>query len=222
MKITDVNAKTGVSIKELNRLNRDYWYHGTSLENVESIEKLGVIAFYNQGNMLDFGAGFYLTDTRERADAYISRVPIISREYVPMVRREWAVVEFKFNPFALLFGKPDKTDEQEITVLNGLNYMYKNFATHNEEFAKFVFDNRLNTLNNVNNKNQHSIDIIWGVMSDSFPDQVMYDFVNGKITYEEAILKMQKPNSMKQLYIGNQRICDMLILSNVFIGSQQG
>ena len=59
-------------------------------------------------------------------------------------------------------------------------------------------------------------------MSDSFPDQVMYDFVNGKITYEEAILKMQKPNSMKQLYIGNQRICDMLILSNVFIGSQQG
>ena len=217
MRIADVNAQTGIPIKELNHLNRDFWYHGTSVDGAEDIQKLGVIALYNRGNMLDFGAGFYLTDTRERADSYMSRVPVVGPGYRTMKRTEWAVMEFKFNPFMLLFGNPDETNEQEMTVLRGLNYTYRNFAKHNEEFAKFVFDNRLN---NVNNENPHGFEIIWGVMSDNFPDQIMYDFSNGRLTYEDAIEKLQKPNSMKQLYIGSQRICDMLILSNVFRGSQ--
>lgn len=217
MKISDVNARIGISVKELNRLNQDLWYHGTAVENVKSIQELGVEASHNLGNTLDFGAGFYLTDTKERADSYMSRVPVFSPDYKPMTRTEWAVIEFQFNPYCLLFGNPDKTDEREITVLNGLDYTYRNFAKHDDAFAEFVFYNRLN---NVHNENPHGIEIIWGVMSDSLPDEVIYDFSNGNLTYTEAIEKLRKPNSMKQLYIGSQRICNMLRISKVFQSSQ--
>lgn len=215
MKISDINARTGISIKELNFLNRDFWYHGTSFEGAESIDKLGVIADFNRGNSLDFGEGFYLTETKERADSYMSRVPVIGADGEPVKRTEWAVIEFKFNPYNLLFGNPSETVKDEITVFSGLSYTYKNFAKHNEDFAKFVFDNRLK------NEKVHCIDIIWGVMSDSIPDQVMIDFLNNELTYERAIEKLMKPNSMKQLYIGSQAICEMLKLSKLFRCSQE-
>ena len=215
MRIEDVNAQKGIPIKELNLLNRDLWYHGTSLEDAKNIEKLGVVVDYNYGNSLDFGAGFYLTDTKQRADSYMSRVPVIGADGEPSKRNEWAVIEFQFNPYTLLFGNPNVTNESELTVLNGLHYKYKNFAKHNEDFAEFVFKNRLN------NERQHDFDIIWGVMSDSIPDKVMLDFVNGELTYDQTIGKLMKSNSMKQLYIGSQLICEMLKLSNLFQGSQE-
>lgn len=215
MKPADVNARTGVPIRELNRLNSDVWYHGTSEEGADSLQKLGVIALYNRGNMLDFGAGFYLTDTKERADSYISRVPVIRANYEPMKRKSWVVMEYRFNPYQLLFGDPETTTTEELIAIEKPGYAFRNFAKQNEEFARFAFDNRLN---NVNNEKPHGIDIIWGVMSDNFPDQIVYDYLNGRLTYEEAIEKMQKPNSMKQLYVGNQRICDMLELTNMFVG----
>ena len=223
MKTSDINAKTGIPIKELNHLNRDFWYHGTSLEGAESIKKLGVLADFNHGNSLDFGAGFYLTETKKLADSYMSRVPVIGADGKLTKRTEWAVIEFKFNPYTLLFGSPSETSKDELTVFNGLSYTYKNFAKHNEEFAKFVFDNRRNSLESPNSRNVHCIDIIWGVMSDSIPDQVMIDFSNNELTYEQAIEKLMKSNSMKQLYIGSQAICEMLEFSNIFIfrGSQE-
>ena len=207
MTVEEVNKLTGIPIKELNRLNRDLWYHGTSLDGAENIRDEGVDAFYNVGNMLDFGAGFYLTDTRERAENYISRVPVITADGKVEKRKEWSVVEFNLNPFELLFaeGIPSR-------------YKYLNFPKHNEVFARFAFDNRLN---NVDNEKPHGIDIIWGVMSDNFPDQIVYQYKDGELSYEEAIGKLQKPNSMKQLYIGNQEICDMLEVTNVFEGVAQ-
>lgn len=216
MKINDVNTKTGIPIKELNLLNRDLWYHGTSLENADNIKKLGVQAEYNRGNSLDFGSGFYLTDTKERADSYMSRVPVVGADGELIKRTKWSVIEFHFKPYVLLFGNPEETNETELTVLNGLNYTYKNFAKHNEDFAEFVLDNRLN-----NNKKTHCFDIIWGVMSDSVPDQVVRDFSSGDLTHDQAIKKLMKSNSMKQLYIGSQSICKMLKWSNLFQGSQE-
>lgn len=35
------------------------------------------------------------------------------------------------------------------------------------------------------------------------------------ITYNEAISRLQKPHSMKQLYIGNQELCDLLKITNM-------
>lgn len=83
---------------------------------------------------------------------------------------------------------------------------------HDEKFAKFVFENRLK---NVYNENPHGYDIIWGVMSDSIPPEIIMSYLNNEITYENAIKALQKPQSMKQLYIGNQAICNMLHISNL-------
>lgn len=161
-----------------------------------------MLARHNVGNMLDFGSGFYLTDTKERADSYISRIPVLNKDLQFVNRSRWSVIEFSFNPFSLLFN-----DE------NVGKYTYKNFPKHNEEFAKFAFFNRIN---NLFMENPHGYDIIWGVMSDNLPDKIVYDYQEGLITYDEAIEKLQKPNSMKQLYIGKQSICDMLEISNIY------
>ena len=61
--IPTISKQTGISIRELNRLNRDLWYHGTTIANAENISKNGVIADYNLGSELDFGPGFYLNCT---------------------------------------------------------------------------------------------------------------------------------------------------------------
>ena len=197
--IQEVSKKTGISVKELNRLNQDFWYHGTTLKDAENIRENGVIASYNCERMLDFGTGFYLTDTHQRASNYISRVPVITASGGLERRKEWAVVEFMFNPCKLLF-------------CNENQYLYRNFPKHNEEFAEYVFHNRIDCV-----EGYKTYDLIWGVMSDSIPSEAIIDYKKGKIPYEEVIKVLQKPNSMRQLYIGNQVICDMLVLNNVYI-----
>lgn len=198
-KIEKISVETGIPIKELNQLNRNKWYHGTTIESACNIQKIGVIANYNLGSELDFGTGFYLTDTYERAESYISKLPITDIDGNIMKRTEWAVIEFDFNPFEILF-------------LGNGGYKFKIFPKHNEEFAKFSFDNRLN---NVYNEKPHGYDIIWGVMSDSFPVKLLLDYKNGITTYEETISLLQKPNSMKQLFVGKQEICDKLIITSI-------
>ena len=76
--IQTISQQTGISIRELNRLNQDLWYHGTTIESAENIAANGVIANYNIGDQLDFGPGFYLTDTYERAVSFISRSPVLT------------------------------------------------------------------------------------------------------------------------------------------------
>lgn len=203
--IEKLSLDTGISVKELHRLCQTKWYHGTTLEGAQNIQKIGVLANYNIGSELDFGMGFYLTDSLKKAETYISRVPIMDENGKPKKRTEWAVIEFEFNPFELLFMQDN-------------SYTYRGFPKHNEEFAKFAFENRLN---NVYNENPHGYDIIWGVMSDSVPVQLILDYKNGNITYPEAILQMQKPNSMKQLYIGNQEICNMLKITTVDVKKEE-
>lgn len=197
--IERVSSETGISIKKLNRLNRKKWYHGTTIEGANNIQKAGVIANYNLGSELDFGTGFYLADTYERAENYISRVPVTDEDGNMVKRTEWVIIEFEINPFEILF-------------LNKGKYTFKNFSKHDVQFAKFSFDNRLN---NIYNEKPHGYDIIWGVMSDSLPIKLLIDYKNGIISYDEVISQLQKPNSMKQLYIGNQEICDKLIITNI-------
>lgn len=197
--IQTISQQTGISIKELNRLNQDLWYHGTTIESAENIAKNGVIANYNLGEQLDFGPGFYLTDTYERAVSFISRAPILTSDGNIQLRKEWAIITFEFNPFNLLFAH--KTQ-----------YNFCNFPKHNDEFANFVFRNRLY---NTRKEFPHLFDIIWGVMSDNKPFEIIQKYNNKTISYETAINQFKKTNSMRQLYIGNQDICNMLKIQEI-------
>lgn len=199
-RIEQLSKQYEIPIKQLNRLNQDKWYHGTTLDAYKNICEQGVICSYNLGTQLDFGTGFYLTDSIESASKYMSRLPELSEDGKLIKRTQWCVIEFEFNPFRILFETKN-------------SYKFRNFAKHNEEFAKFVFKNRLY---NVYNENPHNYDLIWGVMSDSIPPEVLLSYQNNEITYDDAILKLQKPHSMKQLYIGVQELCDMLKISDLF------
>lgn len=198
--------KYGISVKEMNRLNKDLWYHGTTKEDAKSICSMGVICDYNIGSQLDFGSGFYLTDTQERASSYISRIPeaISPEEFVE--RKEWAVVEFAFNPCEYLLANIDLP----IKILN--------LPKHDEQFAEFVFDNRVK---NVYNENPHNYDIIWGVMSDSLPIEIVAAYSRGLMSREEAVQKLKKPNSMKQLYLGTQELCAKLEVTQIIYGKKE-
>lgn len=197
--INEISKKYEIPIKQLNKLNNDKWYHGTTIDAYHNICEQGVISSYNIGTQLDFGTGFYLTDSKDAASRYMGRLPDINENGEIVKRTKWCVIEFELNPCNLLFENKNK-------------YTFHNFPKHDEEFAKFVFENRLH---NVYNEKPHGYDIIWGVMSDSIPPEVILAYQNGEITYEEAIHKLQKSQSMKQLYIGNQEICDMLKISDL-------
>ena len=116
-----------------------------------------------------------------------------SMEMVKCTRESWCVIGFSFNPL--------------YEIVNNSSLRYCLFPKHNEDFAKFVFDNRYN---NLYNEKPHNYDIIWGVMSDNRPDVVVLSYKDKSISYEEAIIRLQKPNSMKQLFIGSQLLCDKL------------
>lgn len=196
-----ISKQFNIPLKVVNRLDNNLWYHGTSIESVDSIKDNGVIANFNIGSSLDFGSGFYLTDSLESANNYISRVPIVMENGEMCQRESWSVIEFSFNPLE--------------TIVNNRELGFCAFPKHNEEFAKFVLENRCY---NVYNENPHGYDIIWGVMSDNRPDKVVLSYKDGSISYEEAIEQLQKPNSMKQLFIGNQLLCDMLRIESVIEG----
>lgn len=199
LEIPTIAKQTGISIKELNRLNHNVWYHGTTIKSAENIENQGVLANYNRKRELDFGPGFYLTDSHERATSYISRAPVITPEGNIETRDTWAIIEFYFNPFILLFSPNSQ-------------YRYCNFPKHDDEFANFVLKNRLCS---TTDSSLHSYDIIWGVMSDNNPFQITEEYRKQLIDYETAISKLQKPNSMRQLYIGNQNICNLLKINKI-------
>ena len=54
-------------------------------------------------------------------------------------------------------------------------------------------------------------------MSDSLPTQIIIDYKNNDISKSEAINRLKKGTSLKQLYIGNQNICNTLLITNIII-----
>ncbi len=100
-------------------------------------------------------------------------------------------------------------------MLSNPNLNFRYFPKHDETFAKFVFENRLH---NVYNNIPHGFDIIWGVMSDNRPDLILTEYGAGDLSYEDAIHALQKANSMKQLYLGNQTLCNKLEIVSVIKG----
>lgn len=192
--IEDISKRTGISIKELNRLNQNSWYHATTVEDAYNILENGVDAFYNVGKGSDYGPGFYMTASLDTAESYISKLPILDANGKILMKREsWAILRFEFNPFILAFQSDGR-------------YSYKNFPKFNDEFGAFALQNWLHTHENLSG----NYDIIWGVMSDSLPDKIATDYEEGLISYDEAIKAFQKSTSMKQLCVKNQLICSGL------------
>lgn len=179
-------------------LSQNMWYHGTVYSNWSSFCKNGILVDINKdsSDALDFGFGFYLAPSKERAEHYIismmEKTDFYKPDDMPMV------LGFEFSP--LNWFEDDK-------------YITKIFGKYDDEFAIFVFENR--TQNTFGEK-QHNYDIIYGVMSDSVPTQAILEYRMGLKTMEDVIESFKKPTSMKQISLHNQELCDIIKLKEAY------
>lgn len=180
-------------------LNQNMWYHGTVFSNWESFCKNGIIADYNKdtSDALDFGYGFYLAPSKERAEHYIISMMENSGFYVkdekPMI------LGFEFTPLEWFEGE---------------EYQTKIFSKFDDEFAIFVFENRTE---NIMGDKQHNYDVIYGVMSDSVPTIAIQEYKMGIRTKEDVLECLKKSTSMKQISLHNQKLCDIIKLKEVYV-----
>lgn len=180
------------------KLSQNMWYHGTVFSNWDSFCKNGILVDINKdtSDSLDFGYGFYLAPTKERAEHYIKSMMENAGFYnsndVPMI------LGFEFTP---------------LEWFEESKYKGKILGKYDEEFAIFVFENR--TLNEFGT-NQHNFDVIYGVMSDSIPAREIMNYKMGIKTKEEVIECLRKPTSMKQISLHNQKLCDIIKLKEAY------
>ncbi len=179
-------------------LSQNLWYHGTVFSNWNSFYHNGVLVYINKdtSDALDFGYGFYLAPTRERAEHYITSMmkntEFYNEDDLPLI------LGFEFTPLEWFEGE---------------NYKTKIFGKYDDDFAVFVFENRTQ---NIYGTNQHDYDVIYGVMSDSVPTQAILEYKIGIKTKEEVLESFKKATSMKQLSLHNQKLCDIIKLSEAY------
>lgn len=186
-----------IPMKRRRILAGERWYHGTTIDQLESIRK-GVNATYNKQSSIekDFGYGFYLKATYEEAAKYICELQKALGELGDL--SACIVCEFSFKP---------------LDIFESDRFHSKLLCRYDDEFAELVFYNRCE---NESGNHQHAYDIIYGVESDSVPTNEMLKYKSGLSTREQVIQTLKKSTSMKQLSIHNQEICDMLKLVAVY------
>lgn len=180
--------------KQCKILSSDKWYHATTMENFYNIRRTGVVADYNRGKELDFGYGFYLTASQKMAENYLTRL----YKWSNYSETAFAILEYTFKPIEWFVSS---------------EYTVAIFDKFDLNFAEFVFKNRIECKTQ---KQKHNYDVIYGVMSDSVPTQLILNYKAGDISKDDVLQGLQKGNSMKQLSIHNQTLCSSLHLSNVY------
>ena len=177
----------------LKYIQQNSWFHGTTLKNWKRLCKSGVLCEYNRGLESDFGYGFYLAPKEKQARNYIERIlpymPIADEDKIPVV------IEFSLN----------------IETLLKQGYKHKVFRSFDEEFAEFVAMCRLHP-----EEKMHNYDFVIGVMTDSNPLKLISDYRSGTISEEELHQGLMKWNSMEQISLHNQEICDTLRVVRVY------
>ena len=163
-------------------VENEIWFHATSATHVEKI-LTGVIADINKTSALDFGYGLYLTPSFEWAKKYIAGL-----EY-----ENPKIIEFHFKPLDF--------------INQGASFRF--FDTLNDEFADFIFENRIN-YRNYETMCVHNYAMVGGVMSDGNILKDFYEFKHGKIDKIELYRRICQPREDWQICIHSQDLCDQL------------
>lgn len=184
--------------KHKNILNKKIWYHGTLDIYLDSLSEK-IISNHNIGSELDFGPGFYLAPTFEIASRFIKQIFEYQKDFF----------EEEVKPIVI---EVELSETVTALIENGSKFIaYPNF---DENFAEFILINRLEPLKKI-----HNYDLIYGVMSDSNPLELIPLYKNGIISKDEFIQEIvNKRNSSKQLSIHNQGICDKInVINHVYV-----
>lgn len=198
-----------MSNSETKYLKKEKWYHGTTLHGFKEICRIGIKADYNEGNELDFGYGFYLTPIKKQAEQFILKLLEYNKDD---------------NSFDFIEYDEKKLEDLKTPVVLEFNFLplewyesndfnVKILSSYDDEFAEFVFNNRLC---NLYKKKQHNYDLIFGVMSDSIPTVLIEKYKNNEINKQEVIEGLKKTTSNKQLSIHNQSLCDIIKIDKAY------
>lgn len=194
--------------KTENILSQTKWYHGTTLSGFKNIKESGIVADYNNGTELDFGPGFYLAPNQSMAERFIlKQVQYLQEQFRESGLTKFSklddmipvVIEFNFCPM-------------QYSLDNGVEILV--FEKYDELFAEFVVDNRLNAREGL----IHSSSLVYGVMSDSNPINLVFLLREGELSKEEVIQEIAtNTSSSKQLSIHKQEICDILTINKAML-----
>lgn len=181
--------------KIANTLSSTKWYHATTKSNFKNILTHGVSVDFNRYGELDFGYGFYLTTTEKLAESYISRLFSWKGECAidPPV-----IMEYEMSP---------------IDWFTSDNYKTAVFPEFNDAFAEFVFKNRTHSSTGLQ---CHNYDAVYGVMSDSAPTTLLLKYRANELCQEDVLQGLKKGNSMKQISLHNQALCDIICLRRAY------
>lgn len=162
----------------------------------KSICTLGVRADFNIGISVDFGNGFYLSNNIQNTEKYVNNVTkyMVSDNEDDLTP---VIVEFPFIPYEL--------------IQQGAKYKY--FPKYDDEFAEFVFENRIH----FQEEKIHPNDITGGVTSDTKPTFLMQQYFIGKATKEQVIEELKTSTSIKQLCLHKQGYCDLIRPQKAYI-----
>jgi hypothetical protein len=184
-----------VTSKEEKFFSNTKWYHGTMLTEWKSICETGVSAKYNIGISLDFGNGFYLSNSQTDAENYALNA--VKYGNSSNKNEQPIVLCFEFSPMDM--------------IENGSSYHY--FGAYDDEFANFVFDCRENYLE----AKRHSYDITGGVMTDYIPTKLMQQYFLGELSRQDVVELLKKTTSKKQICLHKQEDCDTIKLISAYI-----
>lgn len=90
-------------------LSQNMWYHGTIFSHWGSFCENGVVADINKdtSDALDFGYGFYLAPSRERAEHYI--ISMMDNSTFYLAEDQPMILGFEFNPIEWFEGEEYQT-----------------------------------------------------------------------------------------------------------------
>ena len=168
--------------KEHEFLSCNRWYHATSKKFFDKIIHDGIKADINRHSELDFGYGFYLAENSDWAEKYAKGFD------------DGRIIEFHFRPVDIL----------------GEDKNYRFFGKLDEEFAEFVFLNRMYFSDNADDC-VHSYDLVAGVMSDGTQATDFEEFRDGDISKSELFGRLLLPKEDWQISIHSQLLCDQII-----------
>lgn len=147
-------------------------FHGSIIEVSNPLVALG-------RSNLDFGQGFYVTDLREQAERWATRIAIRRMEK-PMLN----VYEFDMNAV--------KRD-----------YRYLKFDSYDKAWLDFIVANRMGKMQ------WKGYDVVeGGVANDNVIDTVE-DYMRGRMSAEAALVELSKHRPNNQFCILNQEIIDL-------------
>ncbi len=168
-------------------MSNGIWYHATSEKFFKKIINEGILANVNRESELDFGYGFYLASNIQWSQKYAEGF------------EEARILVFNFRPVDILKG----------------NSNYRFFGELDEEFAEFVFGNRM-YYSECEDNCFHNYDIVAGVMSDGQQSTDFEEYRNKEISKEELFRRLLMPREDWQIAIHSQALCNMIVPSRAF------